>query len=168
MRSLGHERIDLLPVVRLDDLDVVAVALVLHQPFKGRSLVRGLVIFPYMMPVVSVILVWMLLYNALYGVLNWLLVQVGIVDAPVAWLSQPGSAMPCSGSISPTMAASKLSVVEPSGRSKNAVPFASRGATPSTSPLAAAICSSVMGPSVAPKSTVPSENCLMPPPDPMD
>ncbi len=69
-----------------------AVALVLHQPFKGRSLVRGLVLFPYMMPVVSVILVWMLLYNALYGVLNWLLVQAGIVDAPVAWLSQPGSA----------------------------------------------------------------------------
>ena len=69
-----------------------AVALILHQPFKGRSLVRGLVLFPYMMPVVSVILVWMLLYNALYGVLNWLLVQVGVVDAPVAWLSQPGSA----------------------------------------------------------------------------
>jgi multiple sugar transport system permease protein len=69
-----------------------AVALILHQPFKGRSLVRGLVLFPYMMPVVSVILVWMLLYNALYGVLNWLLVQSGIVDAPIAWLSQPGSA----------------------------------------------------------------------------
>jgi multiple sugar transport system permease protein len=69
-----------------------AVALILHQSFKGRSLIRGLVLFPYMMPVVSVILVWMLLYNALYGVLNWLLVQVGIVDAPVAWLSQPGSA----------------------------------------------------------------------------
>jgi multiple sugar transport system permease protein len=69
-----------------------AVALVLHQPFKGRSLVRGLVLFPYMMPVVSVILVWMLLYNALYGVLNYLLVQGGIVSAPIAWLSQPGSA----------------------------------------------------------------------------
>ena len=61
-----------------------AVALILHQPFRGRSLVRGLVLFPYMMPVVSVILVWMLLYNALYGVLNWLLVQAGIVGAPVA------------------------------------------------------------------------------------
>jgi multiple sugar transport system permease protein len=69
-----------------------AVALILHQPFKGRALVRGLVLFPYMMPVVSVILVWMLLYNALYGVLNYLLVQGGIVSAPIAWLSQPGSA----------------------------------------------------------------------------
>ena len=69
-----------------------AVALLLHLPFKGRSLVRGLVLFPYMMPVVSVVLVWMLLYNALYGVLNWLLVAGGIVSAPIAWLSQPDSA----------------------------------------------------------------------------
>ncbi|MBY0330078.1 MAG: sugar ABC transporter permease [Acetobacteraceae bacterium] len=69
-----------------------AVALLLHQPFKGRSMVRGLVLFPYMMPVVSVVLVWMLLYNALYGVVNWLLVQAGIIAAPIAWLSQPDSA----------------------------------------------------------------------------
>jgi multiple sugar transport system permease protein len=69
-----------------------AVALMLHQPFKGRSLVRGLVLFPYMMPVVSVVLVWMLLYNALYGVINYLLVATGIVSAPIAWLSQPDSA----------------------------------------------------------------------------
>jgi multiple sugar transport system permease protein len=69
-----------------------AVALLLHQPFKGRAMVRGLVLFPYMMPVVSVVLVWMLLYNALYGVINWLLVQVGILSAPIAWLSQPDSA----------------------------------------------------------------------------
>ena len=69
-----------------------AVALLLHQNFKGRAMVRGLVLFPYMMPVVSVVLVWMLLYNALYGVVNWLLVQAGIIAAPIAWLSQPDSA----------------------------------------------------------------------------
>jgi multiple sugar transport system permease protein len=69
-----------------------AVALLLHQSFQGRSLVRGLVLFPYMMPVVSVILVWMLLYNALYGVINYVLVQTGIVSRPIAWLSQPDSA----------------------------------------------------------------------------
>lgn len=69
-----------------------AVALLLHLPFRGRSVVRGLVLFPYMMPVVSVILVWMLLYNALYGVINYVLVQVGLIGAPIAWLSQPDSA----------------------------------------------------------------------------
>ncbi len=69
-----------------------SVALLLHQNFRGRSLVRGLVLFPYMMPVVAVVLVWMLLYNALYGVINYLLVTLGIVDAPIAWLSNPESA----------------------------------------------------------------------------
>ena len=34
--------------------------------------------------------------------------------------------------------------------------------------LAAASCSSVIGPSVAPKSTVPSVTCRMPPPLPID
>jgi multiple sugar transport system permease protein len=34
----------------------------------------------------------MLLYNALYGVVNWLLVQAGIIAQPIAWLSQPDSA----------------------------------------------------------------------------
>ena len=35
-------------------------------------------------------------------------------------------------------------------------------------PLASASCWSVIGPSVAPKSTVWSEMALMPPPEPMD
>jgi multiple sugar transport system permease protein len=70
-----------------------AVALLLHQPFRGRALARGLVLFPYMMPVIAVVLTWMLLYNALFGVLNYLLLQTGLVSGPVAWLSQPRSAL---------------------------------------------------------------------------
>lgn len=70
-----------------------AVALILHQRFAGRTLARGLVLFPYMMPVVAVVLVWMLLYNALYGVVNYLLLTVGLISQPIAWLSKPGSAL---------------------------------------------------------------------------
>ncbi len=68
------------------------VALLLHQSFMGRSLVRGLVLFPYMMPVVAVVLTWILLYNAIYGIINYLLVASGLVARPIAWLSSPGSA----------------------------------------------------------------------------
>jgi len=70
-----------------------AVALLLHQRFAGRTLARSLVLFPYMMPIVAVVLVWMLLYNALYGVVNYLLLKAGLVSQPIAWLSQPGSAL---------------------------------------------------------------------------
>ena len=51
-----------------------AVALLLHQPFKGRSVVRGLVLFPYMMPVVSVVLIWMLQPASAF----WAVVFVGV------------------------------------------------------------------------------------------
>jgi multiple sugar transport system permease protein len=70
-----------------------AVAILLHQPFAGRSAARGLILFPYMMPAVSVVLVWMLMYNALYGVLNFFFMQLGLIEKPMAWLASPGSAM---------------------------------------------------------------------------
>ncbi len=70
-----------------------AAALLLHQRFPGRSVARGLILFPYMMPVVSVVLVWILLYNALYGVLNYLLVQTGLISRPLAWLAHPTTAL---------------------------------------------------------------------------
>lgn len=71
-----------------------AIALLLHQSFKGRALVRGLVLFPYMMPVVSVVLVWLLLYNAVFGVINYLLYAIGVIPRvdSIAWLSRPNSA----------------------------------------------------------------------------
>lgn len=70
-----------------------AAALLLHRPFRGRSLARGLILFPYMTPIVSVVLVWILLYSALYGVLNYLLLRLGIVEQPVAWLAHPDTAL---------------------------------------------------------------------------
>ncbi len=81
-------------VVTLQIVLGTAVALLLHQSFKGRAFVRGLVLFPYMMPVVAVILVWMLLYNALFGAINYILFSLGLISRidAIAWLSQPDSA----------------------------------------------------------------------------
>ncbi|UCD71954.1 MAG: sugar ABC transporter permease [Syntrophobacterales bacterium] len=70
-----------------------AVALLLHQSYKGRSIARGLVLFPYMIPIVSVVLIWMLMYSALYGVINHLLLKLGLIESPIAWLSSANSAM---------------------------------------------------------------------------
>lgn len=70
-----------------------AAALLLHQRFRGRTLARGVVLFPYMVPIVSVVLVWMLLYNALYGVVNYLGLQLGLIRRPLAWLAHPDTAL---------------------------------------------------------------------------
>jgi len=64
----------------------VAAALVLHQAFVGRTLVRGLVLFPYMIPTIVAVIVWRWLLNETYGLVDYLLVAWGLVRQPIPWL----------------------------------------------------------------------------------
>ncbi len=91
--SLGHSLVWAGGTVSLQMVLGTAVALLLHQPFAGRSAARGLILFPYMMPAVSVVLVWMLMYSALYGVLNFFFMKLGLIQQPMAWLASADSAM---------------------------------------------------------------------------
>jgi multiple sugar transport system permease protein len=70
-----------------------ALALALHTRLPGRGLLRGLFLFPWVIPGVVVSFVWMWIFNANYGVLNGILVRLGLVDDPVSWLGRPGTAM---------------------------------------------------------------------------
>jgi multiple sugar transport system permease protein len=68
----------------------IAVALVLHKEVKGRNFVRGLVLFPYLVPAIVAVLTWRWIFSDTVGVANWLLVDVlGIIDQPVPWFN-PG------------------------------------------------------------------------------
>lgn len=72
----------------------VGAALLLNQQFYGRSLVRGLTIFPYLVPIVVATMVWKWMLNDTYGIVNHFLVSVGIVDKPILWLSSTKWALP--------------------------------------------------------------------------
>ncbi len=65
----------------------LAVALFLNQSFFGRGFVRGVTLFPYMLPTIVVILLWRWLLSATYGPINFVLLSLGLVQAPVVWLS---------------------------------------------------------------------------------
>jgi multiple sugar transport system permease protein len=45
-------------------------AIVVKDKFPGRNIVRGLMLFPYIAPIVSVVLIWKLLFNAQFGLAN--------------------------------------------------------------------------------------------------
>jgi multiple sugar transport system permease protein len=48
-------------------------ALTLQSSFKGRSIVRGLVLFPYVVPVIAAAFVWQVMLNPNFGIVNvWL------------------------------------------------------------------------------------------------
>ena len=66
----------------------LTAALLLHEQFPGRSFLRGLLIFPYIAPVVAVTFTWSFILDPQLGVLNWLLVKNGILSQPVPFLSQ--------------------------------------------------------------------------------
>ena len=70
----------------------VPAALLLNEAFRGRNLLRGFVLFPYMIPTIVAVILWKWLLNDSYGLVNHLLLQAGLVRAPVAWLG-PGYIM---------------------------------------------------------------------------
>lgn len=66
----------------------VPAALLLNEAFRGRNLLRGVVLFPYVIPTIVAVILWKWLLNDAYGLVNHLLIAAGLVRAPVAWLGK--------------------------------------------------------------------------------
>jgi ABC-type sugar transport system permease subunit len=64
-------------------------ALLLNEQFRGRALMRTLVILPWMVPPVVNGFLWGWLLNGDYGALNGLLYQFGLINEYHAWLQNP-------------------------------------------------------------------------------
>ncbi len=72
----------------------LAASLVLNQPFKGRGMTRAIFLFPYIAPIVGVAFVWRWLLDPRpSGVLNDILMNLGIIDTPMAFLATRGLAL---------------------------------------------------------------------------
>src|SRR5947207_9490917 len=71
-----------------------AAALLLHQSFRGRALVRTITLLPWIIPGVVVALIWEFIYQPNYGLLNDVLSRLGVMTERVAWCSSPILAMP--------------------------------------------------------------------------
>ena len=71
----------------------VLAALLLDQQFRGRTMVRALMILPWALPTVVNATLWRLIYNPEYGAMNSLLTQTGILSDYRSWLGEPGSAL---------------------------------------------------------------------------
>ena len=70
----------------------LALALVLNQSFPGQRFLRGAFLIPWLIPGVVVSFLWMWIFDANYGVLNGILISLGAIDSPVAWLFSTDSA----------------------------------------------------------------------------
>lgn len=72
------------------------LALALQERFRGRSIVRFLILLPWATPVSLAAIGWKWMYDSLYSVVNWMLKAVHILgptDFP-QWLGFPSLAIP--------------------------------------------------------------------------
>jgi multiple sugar transport system permease protein len=68
-------------------------ALALSQDFRGRGLLRAMVIVPWAIPPVVSGHMWRWIYNGEYGALNGLLYELGIIENYQCWLTEPFTAL---------------------------------------------------------------------------
>ena len=69
-------------------------ALLLNTKFLGRGLARALIIIPWAVPEVVACLVWILMYDKDYGIINFLLNNAGILSHNIAYLQDVSVALP--------------------------------------------------------------------------
>lgn len=75
--------------VALETLLGLAIALLLHRAFLGRGIVRAAILIPWAMPMVVSARIWEWMLNDQFGLINKLLVALGLVEKGVAWTADP-------------------------------------------------------------------------------
>jgi len=79
--------------VSLETLLGLIVALVLNAQFRGRALVRAAVLIPWAIPTIVSAKMWGWMLHDQFGVLNDILMGIGLLSQPVAWTADPDTAM---------------------------------------------------------------------------
>jgi multiple sugar transport system permease protein len=72
----------------------LAIALLLNSRMPFRSILTGVMLLPWIVPEVVTALTFRSIFDPIFGGLNPILQSLGIIDHPVAWLAEPGLALP--------------------------------------------------------------------------
>jgi multiple sugar transport system permease protein len=70
-----------------------ALAEVLTKDFKGKWLVRFLVLLPWVAPVSLATITWLWTLDSIFSPIDWVLRELGLITENMYWLGRPGSAM---------------------------------------------------------------------------
>jgi len=70
-------------------LVALPVALLLNTGFRGRGMVRAAILVPWVVPGAVVAIIWRYMVDANYGVLNDVLLRLGVITETIAWIGEP-------------------------------------------------------------------------------
>src|SRR5215207_939965 len=71
-----------------------ATAILLNQHFFGRAALRAITLIPWVVPgiVAATTFAWM--FHTEFGIINYMLVEPGLIDRPIGWLTNRDTVMP--------------------------------------------------------------------------
>jgi multiple sugar transport system permease protein len=75
-----------------------SLAFLLIQPFKGRRIVRALIVVPFTLPIAVSVLGWKWMFDSQFSVINWALSSLHLIgpfgsESWPVWLGQPALAL---------------------------------------------------------------------------
>jgi trehalose/maltose transport system permease protein len=92
-QSVSNTFVFAIASVTLETIFGLGIALLLHANFKGRSWVRTAVLIPWAIPTIVSAQMWRWMFNDIYGIVNTILMKVGLIANPLAWTADPSLSM---------------------------------------------------------------------------
>lgn len=90
--ALGRSGVWVLANAVVQTVVAFAAALILRQRFRGRGIARVWVILSWIVPTVVVVIIWRWMLGTSGGIINYLLVALGLTPEPVGFFSSGSSA----------------------------------------------------------------------------
>ncbi len=74
-------------------LPALGLALLVNERLRGVSVFRTAYFVPYVIAFATTSLMWKWIYNEVFGLLNYVLLTLGLIDQPVSWLGVSSTAL---------------------------------------------------------------------------
>jgi multiple sugar transport system permease protein len=91
---LSTTAVYVIAVVAIQFVLGLAIALLIGNDLPGKNVIRGLFMLPWTIPSVVVSLVWLLMLQPEFGLINYTLGSLGLIDPRTQWAQNPMLAMP--------------------------------------------------------------------------
>ncbi len=92
-RAVGNTAVFAVVSVSLETVLGLVIALALNAQFRGRGGLRAAILIPWAIPTVVSAQMWSWMFNDVFGVINHVLLSLGLIAQPVAWLASPDTAL---------------------------------------------------------------------------
>jgi trehalose/maltose transport system permease protein len=71
----------------------IVVALILNASFPGRGMMRAIILIPWAIPTVVSAKMWNWMLHDQFGVINDMLLRLGLIASPITWTASPDTAL---------------------------------------------------------------------------